>query len=215
MPAVPLKPEYGPTLGQLLAPRWRRASRRAHVRVVLAAVALVTLLVGAALTLENAQYARGGPVPFSFSYRDLHRTVPAAGEYVRVQSRRRGGLSDSFAVGPLMLPAYTVPLNVELPLYAASYIARLSRRYEDFQLRGEGEAKVDTVPAYDILYEARAEGRPMYGRDILLLPEQHHPRAGVYITMLSSPATNPGVTSPMLVGTTGLLELPIETFTIG
>ena len=71
------------------------------------------------------------------------------------------------------------------------------------------------MPAYDILYEARAEGRPMYGRDILLLPEQHHPRAGVYITMLSSPATNPGVTSPMLVGTTGLLELPIETFTIG
>ena len=142
MPAVPLKPEYGPTLGQLLAPRWRRASRRAHVLVVLAAVALVTLLVGAALTLENAQYARGGPVPFSFSYRDLHRTVPAAGEYVRVQSRRRGGLSDSFAVGPLMLPAYTVPLNVELPLYTASYIARLSRRYEDFQLRGEGETKV-------------------------------------------------------------------------
>ena len=87
MPAVPLKPEYGPTLGQLLAPRWQRASRRARVLVVLAAVAVVALFVGAALTLENAQYARGGPVPFSFSYRDLYRTVPAAGEYVRVQSR--------------------------------------------------------------------------------------------------------------------------------
>ena len=215
MPAVPLKPEYGPTLGQLLAPRWRRASRRARMLVAIAGVAAVALLVGAALTLENAQYARGGPVPFSFGYRDLYRAAPAAGEYVRVQSRTRARLSDSFAVGPLMLPPYAVPLNVELPLYAASYIPRLSRRYEGFQLRGEGETKVDTVPAYDILYDARVDGRTMYGRDILLLPERHHPRAGVYITMLSSPETNPGVTSPMLVGTTGLLELPIETFTIG
>ncbi len=215
MPAVPLKPEYGPTLGQLLAPRWRRATRRSRAFVVLAGVGVIALLLSAALTLENAQYARGGPVPFSFSYRDLYRTIPTAGEYVRVQSHSRGGLSDSFAVGPLVLPAYTVPLNVELPLYAATYIPRLSRRYEAFQLRGEGETKVNTVPAYDILYDARVHGCAMYGRDILLLPERHHPRAGVFITMLSSPASNPGVTSPMLVGTTGLLELPIETFTIG
>jgi hypothetical protein len=215
MPAVPLKPEYGPTLGQLLAPRWQRGSRRSRVFVVLVLLVVVALLLGAALTLENAQYAHGGPVPFSFSYRDLYRRIPAADEYVRVQSRSRAGLSDSFAVGPLMLPAYTVPLNVELPLYAAAYIPRLSRRYEAFQLRGEGETKVNTVPAYEILYDARVNGRAMYGRDILLLPERHHPRAGVFITMLSSPAMNPGVTSPMLVGTTGVLELPVETFTIG
>jgi hypothetical protein len=182
---------------------------------VMAAVAVVALLAGAALTLENAQYAHGGAVPFSFSYRDLYRTVPAPGEFVRVQNASRGRLSNAFAAGPLLLPRYSVPLNVEFPLYATSYIQRLSHRVEGFALLGEGETKINGVPAYDILYDARVDGQTMYGRDILLLPERHHPRAGVYITMLSSPATNPGVTSPMQVGTIGLLELPIETFTIG
>ena len=55
----------------------------------------------------------------------------------------------------------------------------------------------------------------MYGRDVLLLAEQTGARAGVYIVMLSAPTAEPGVTSPLLVGTTGVLERPLETFTIG
>lgn len=215
MAAVPLKPEYGPTLGQLLAPRWRRASRRARALVVVSGVAAVALVAGVALTFENAQYGHGGSVPFSFSYRDLYRTAPAPGEFVRVQSVSRGRLSNSFGVGPLLLPPYTVPLNVELPLYATSYIQRLSRRVKGFALLGEGETKVNSVPAYDILYDARVDGQAMYGRDILLLPERHNPRAGVYITMLSSRAANPGITSPIQIGAIGQLELPLETFAIG
>ncbi|HYM45573.1 MAG TPA: hypothetical protein VES65_05355 [Solirubrobacteraceae bacterium] len=215
MASIPLKPEYGPTLGRLLAPRWHAASGLARALVAAAGVALLALAVGAGLTLENAHYSHGGPAPFHFSYRSLYRTAPDQGEYVKVQRHVDGRLEDSFAVGPLQLPPYDGALNAELPLYAASYIDGLRRRYAGFVLRGEAKTQVNTVPAYDVLYTARLEGRTVYGRDILLLPELAHPRAGVRIVMLTSPTANSQVTSPIKVGTTGVLELPLETFTIG
>ncbi len=50
-------------------------------------MALVAVLVGAFLTLENAHYSHGGRVPFSFSYRDLYRAAPDPGGYVKIESR--------------------------------------------------------------------------------------------------------------------------------
>ncbi len=215
MPAIPLKPEYGPTLGRLLAPRWHAASRFVQAIVIVAGIGLLTLVIGAGLTLENAHYSRGGPAPFSFSYRGLYRTTPEPGEYVQVRSPVHGPLRNSFAVGPLWLPSYTGGLSAEYPLYAASYIEGLRRRYRGFVLRGEGKTRVNTVPAYDIAYTAQIEGRTVYGRDVLLVGEQAGARAGVNIVMLSAPTADPGVTSPLLVGTTGVLEQSLESFTIG
>jgi hypothetical protein len=213
MASIPLKPEYGPTLGELLAPHWHAASRLVQAFVLAAAVGLLALALGAALTLENAHYAHGGAAPFSFSYRSLYRTAPAAGDYVRVQRLAHGRLEDSFAVGPLQLPRYSGSLSAELPLYAASYIDGLRHRYSGFVLRGEGKTRVNTVPAYAVAYTARIAGRTVYGRDILLLPERPGARAGVHIVMLSAPRAQ--VTSPLLLGTAGVLERPLETFTFG
>lgn len=215
MPAIPLKPEYGPTLGRLLAPRWHAASRLVQAIVIAGGIGLLALVIGAGLTLENAHYSHGGPAPFSFSYRGLYRTAPESGQYVQVRSPAHGPLRNSFAVGPLRLPPYTGGLSAEYPLYAASYIAGLRRRYSGFVLRGEGKTRVNTVPAYDIAYTAQIEGRTVYGRDVLLVGEQTGARAGVYIEMLSAPRADPGVTAPLLVGTTGVLERPLESFTIG
>jgi hypothetical protein len=210
MASIPLKPEYGPTLGELLAPRWHAASRLVRAVVVTGGIGLLALAAGTVFTLENAHYSHGGPAPFSFSYRSLYRTAPAAGEYVQVQRVAHGRLEDSFAVGPLQLPRYTTGLSAELPLYAASYIVGLRHRYSGFVLRGEGKTRVNTVPAYTIAYTTQIAGRTVYGRDILLLPEKPGARAGVHIVMLSSPS--PQVTSPLLVGTAGVLERPLETF---
>lgn len=215
MASIPLKPEYGPTLGQLLAPRWRAASRLARAAVLAGAVGLLALALGVALTLQNAHYSRGGAVPFSFSYRGLRRTAPWPGEWVRLRRERHGRLEEAFAVGPLRLPPDTVGLSAELPLYATSYIDGLRHRYAGFMLRGEGKTRVNTVPAYAIAYTATLAGRELYGRDILLLPERPGARLGVDIVMLSAPDTEPRVHSPLLVGTSGALERPLETFMLG
>jgi hypothetical protein len=216
MAAVPIKPEYQPTLGQLLAPRWHSASALARVAVIVSLAALVALVVATVLTLENASFTHEGKVPFSFSYRNLYRVRPDPGGWVKVQRRGPGGrLLDSFAVGPLALPPYGGAQSGELPLYAEGYIVGLRRRYRDFVLRGEGKTKVNSVPAYDVSYTANVEGRLMFGRDVLLLPQRPGAREGVDIVMLTAPDANPLVTSPLEVATAGVLQRPLKSFTLG
>jgi hypothetical protein len=216
MGAVPMKPEYGPTLGQLLAPRWHAASRLARGGMISLAALLVAVLLGVALTLLNPVYSHGGPVPFSFSYRGLHRVAPDPGGYVKVQQRdAAGSLQYSYAVSPLTMPPYSGELSAALPMYAAIYIGRLRSRYQGFQWRGEGRARVNSVSGYDVLYAARVEGRPMLGRDILLLPERPGVRAGVIISMLTAPGVSKQIVGPLEVASTGVLLAPLRSFTFG
>jgi hypothetical protein len=213
MATIPLKPQYGPTLGRLLTPRWNAASRLARGAVIAAGGVLAVLVIAAALTLLPAKFSHGGATPFHFSYRGLYRTSSQAGEIVRIERRAGGLLEDSYAVSPLRLPPYAGGLSGELPLYASGYIGELRGRFTDFVLRGEGKTRVNTVPAYDVLYTATVGGREMYGRDVLLLPEQPGVRDGVAIEMLSRPTAE--ITSPLEVGTAGVLEKPLKTFTFG
>jgi hypothetical protein len=216
MAAVPIKPEYGPTLGRLLSPAWRAASRPVRSLVIAALVGLLALVVAAALTLENASFSHGGRVPFSFSYRTLYRVNPDPGGFVKVQRHRAGGrLEDSFAVEPLTLPPYSGSLSGELPLYAAGYIRTLGQRYSDFVLRGEGKTRVNTVPGYHVLYTGRLDGQTLWGRDVLLLPQRPGVREGVVIVMLTAPDANAQVSSPLEVASTGVLLRPLKTFNFG
>jgi hypothetical protein len=216
MATVPLKTEYRPTLAELFLPRWRRVSGAARLLIVAAVAGLAAVFAAVVLTLLPAHASYGGPVPFGFSYRGLHRTAPGAGELVRVARHTPGGqLQDSFAVKSLQLTAYQGGLSGELPLFATGYIRALASKYTDFQLRGEGKAKVAAgLAAYNIFYTALVEGRTMYGRDFLLIPERSGGRRGVDIAMLTSPYSNPQVTSPLLVATAGVLYEPLRTFSI-
>src|ERR1700724_1841571 len=122
MAALPMKRGYGPTLGELLAPRWHAATPRVRRAIVAAGAALVAVAVAVVLTLLNPVYSHGGPVPFTFPYRGLYRVAAEPGGYVRVEKRSRSGrLEYSFAVDPLVLPPYRGELTGELPIYAAGY----------------------------------------------------------------------------------------------
>jgi hypothetical protein len=215
MASVPIKPEYGPTLGRLLSSRWRAAPRVLRVLVRLAAVGAVLLVVAAYLTLDNAHYSHGGPVPFSFAYRGLFRVAPGPGEYVKVQRHASNGrLEDSFAVRPLTLPPYAGAQTGALALYAAGYIDRLRASDPGFVLRGDGKTRVHQVPAYQVLYSTKRDGRTMWGRDVFLLPQRPHVRRGVNIVMLTAPSANSQVDSPLEVASAGVLLRPVKTFTL-
>jgi hypothetical protein len=217
MAAVPMKAEYGPTLGQLLSPRWRRASRPARGAVIATCVALLALAVGAALTLENAKYSHGGSVPFGFSYRGLNRVAPEAGGFVRVEARSADGkLKYSYAINPLRLPPYSGSLTGAMPIFATAYINALAVRSQDFVLRGEGKTRVNNnLTGYQLLYSAEVEGVKMYGRNVLLLPHREGAREGVEIVMLTATNASPQVASPMEVASTGVLLRPLKTFAFG
>jgi len=213
--ALAIKREYGPTLGQLLSPRWRPASRTTRALVMAAAAGLLVLALALALALENAHYSRGGEVPFSFSYRGLYRAQPDAGGYVKVErlgpDRR---LEDSFAVAPLRLQPYSGGLTGELPVFASGRIAALAARYPSFVLRAEGKTRVNTVPAYQVIFTATVDGQTMFGRDVFLLAQRPHVRKGVEITMLTTPTANRQVSSPLEVASEGVLLRPLKTFAL-
>jgi hypothetical protein len=215
--AAPLKSEYGPTLGQLLAPRWRRASAGRRGLAVAVATALLGALVAVVLTVQSPAVSRGAPVPFSFTYRGLYRTSPEPGEYVKVQDLRDGLLEDSFAVGPLTLPPYKGEPSGALALFADGHIRELAAAHRGFELRGEGTTQIDAVGSYatyNIFYTADVQGREMYGRDVLLLPERPGARSGVAIAMLAAATDSPQVTSPLDVGVKGPLEGLLGTFAL-
>lgn len=213
MAALPLRPEYRPTLPQLLAPRWRGASRGVRALTIAFATMLAVATVALVLTLLPARISYGGAVPFSFSYRSLYRTSPPPGADVRVVRRdRAGNIEDSFAVAPLTLPPYKGALSGAEPLYAAGYIRALAAHLPGFELQGEGKTRVDLMPAYNIYYSAAVAGRTLWGRDVLLVPEGKAARRGVVISMLTTPQANAQVTSPLLVGTAGVLYKPLRTF---
>jgi hypothetical protein len=185
--------------------------------VIALGVALLAGLGALVLTFENASFAHSGRVPFSFAYRDLFRTQPDAGGYVRVVRRRADGrLRDSLAVEPLVLPPYTGELSAELPLYAERYIRELGRRHEGFALRGEGKAKINgMISAYDVLYTTIVAGRRLFGRDVLLLPERPGAREGVTIVMLTTPVRGSAPYTPLEVGESGILLRPLKSFSFG
>lgn len=219
MSALPIKREYRPTLGDLLAPRWRRWSPRARVLAVAAAALIVAVLVAGVLTLESPTYSHGGAVPFSFGYKGLYRVHPQAGEYVRVRRLEGGRLADSFAVSPLTLAPYSGQSSAALALYAVGYIHKLAASLPGFELRGEGVTQNDLLPpytVYNVFYTATLGGRGYYGRNVLVLASRQGARRGVAIAMLTSArASERQVTSPLSVGTVGVLERPLGTFELG
>jgi hypothetical protein len=212
MASVPLKPQYGPTLGKLLEPRWRSATPIVRALVTVAGVALLVLVVATVLALLDASYSHGAPVPFSFKYKGLYRTTPNPGGYVRVARVSEGRLEDSYAVAPIALEPYRGSVTGELPLFATGYIHTLAKRFSDFRLEGEGKTRISsTLAGYDVLYKAFVGGREMYGRDVMLLPGGHDAREGVVIEMLSVESAS--VSKP--VASSGVLETPLKTFTFG
>jgi hypothetical protein len=221
MPALPLKSEYRPTLGELLAPRWRRASAGVRLLWVTTAALMAAAIAGAALTLASPTVSHGGPVPFSLSYAGLYRTNPNPGGYTKVQRVVDGRLEDSFAVGPLLLPPYHGALGAALAMYASGYVQRLAAARvpgrRGLVLRGQGSTQIDAVSnyaTYNVFYTTTVRGRQMYGRNVLLLPDQPGARRGVEIAMLTTVAGNRQVTSPLDVGVKGTLEEPLGTFAL-
>ncbi|MEA2207950.1 MAG: hypothetical protein QOF54_427 [Solirubrobacteraceae bacterium] len=216
MPAVPIKPAYGPTLGRLLSPWWRASSSPVRAVTLVLVAGALALAIGAFFTLENAHYSHGGHAPFGFSYRGLYRVAPEPGGYVRLERHYGAGrLEDSFAVGPLALPPYAGGASGELPVYAAGYLETLRARDDRFVLRSEGKTRVNGVPAYQVVYTERVDGHTMWGRNVLLLPERAGARQGVTIVMLTSPEANAQVTSPLEVASAGVLLRPLKTLALG
>ncbi len=212
MTSIPLKPQYGPTLGKLLESRWRSAAPTMRALAIVAGVGLLALMIALVLSLLNASYSRGGAVPFSFEYRSLYKTAPNPGGYVKVARSSGEKLEDSYAVAPLAIGSYRGSVTGQLPLAAAAYTHTLATRFPAFRLEGEGKTRISsTLAGYQVLYSALVDGQKLYGRDVILIPPHQGASEGVVVEMLSSEPAS--VSKP--VASSGVLETPLKTFAFG
>lgn len=185
---VPLvRSEFGPSLFELAAPRVRALPRA--VQAVLAVLALGVVVLAAGVVVRSAEPLKDAvvvrrPVAFNLVYAPgVHPVAPRPGERLRLASKP-GEPKLLFAVTPLALPAYRGDVSAQLTFLSAGMIDRMRARIPGFVWRGDGRVNVNGQPGYQIVYQARIDGRTVYGKRVLLVPGYDPPpRAGLDITM--------------------------------
>jgi hypothetical protein len=213
-----VKPQYGPTLAELLAPRWRAASagQRGLVGIVVLAVLAAAIALAVTRPRSSTFVYRGAPVAFNLSYPSpLSAVTPPAGADMRVESRSQTGrLLGWFEVDPLRLDPYSGEISGQLPVFATTYIAGLARRIPGFLLRSETKTRINQIAGYSVTYSGRIAGQLMYGRAVMLVATLTGLRDGVILNMgiVPSPLLDP---TPDQVGSTDVLEKPLRSFRFG
>ena len=216
MPPLPVKPVYGPTLPGLLGPAWSRVPRAARIAVlVLAALAVVGLasLVRGASPQEDRLIVRG-PVVFNLRHTPALPRVAAQGdEVLRFEQREHGTVLQGFAVRPLTLPAHRGAAGGAYPVFADRVITGLGRTVDAFELADEGRIRINEVPGYEVGYRGRVGGERVWGRIVLLVPDEPGAREGLRLDLIARRGS--GVSNPDDVGAVGQLKLPLRSLRFG
>src|SRR3954471_22345242 len=209
MPVAPesaVRPEYGPSLPQLLQSRFGLPVRAASA----VAVTIVVVVVAAALFLRGGDvaYLHSGDPVFNLRYSAdaLHRSPPKPGILFQLIGRRGDLFLQSMTVRPLHLPPYRGAVSGLLPVFAEPHVRAVSRRFSDFLELDEGKARIRDAPGYQVGFRARLDGRTVFGREVLLVPDQPGAREGLVITVIQTHAAGVHVVDD--VGTVGAIKKP-------
>jgi hypothetical protein len=208
-----LRPEFGPSLPQLLRARLGIPVRvTIAVALVIAAGAIAVVLTGRGGELHLIH--RTPPPAFNLRYANvLQPSPPRRGVLLELVGRRGNLFLQSMTVRPLHLPAYRGAVSGQLPILAVQHARVVRRAYQDFIVLDEGKARIYDAPGYQIGFRARRGSRTIYGREILLLPNRPAARDGVAITLLQTNAA--GAHSVQDVGAVGALRKPFRSFAFG
>lgn len=207
-----VKPQYGPSLVQMLAPR--------PLAVRVAAGALAVLLVAAVVVValrtraDETFVLEREPVTFNLVYGPQFQRVTKAGAVVALSHERSGLFLDSYVIRPLSLPAYRGFAGGMLPVYADGYIARQRKRYPSFDFVSEGRARINNGIGYAVTFRSRRGGRTLYVRHVLLVEEEPDGlRRGVVLELTSTAAA--GTPNATEIGNHGALKTPLRSFRFG
>ncbi len=219
--APPVKPEFGPTLPQLLAPRIDSLPKIVARTLAVVGVIVVVAIVALALRLRDPVYSTpaGSPVSFSTTYsRSMTREPTAPGVFLALRENSSVGLAASFQIATLHLPRYSGQISGLLPVLAAKRIAALAASDPTFVLWSQGRTRINLVPGYTFTYQVKIGGRPYWGRYVLLTRDISGDRVGLLITMLTDPALLASATPPITpdsVASVGVLFEPLERLRFG
>jgi len=220
MPAV--RPEFGPSLPELVASRLRLPAARVRA-VLLAGAALAVLLYVASGLLGVRGPAAlqdqvvGGVLPFTLGHSAALRPVaPEQGEVLRLEGRA-GAPEQSYAAEPFVIPRHRGDVTAILGVLAARQADALARELPDFRYRGDGKARINELPGHLLVFQFRRDGRTVYGKRFLLAPLVEPgapaPRRGMAVTLTAE--RSPAVPNADAVGDDSALKAPLRSFRFG
>lgn len=217
-----VREELGPSLPQLLAPRWRVLSAGRRIGLVAAGVLFVVLLVLAREAIRDEplqELVIREPFGFNLVHRrELQRVTPGRGEVLRLQSVSQAKAQERFTVSPLTVPRYRGDVSSAYLLLASRTLAQLRAADPRVGYRGEGKANINLIPGYQLAYQTRRGKTLYFGKIFFLLPlpgeGETQSREGAQLNLLSqfSTTTTPSLTD---VGNTYLLKAPLRSFRFG
>jgi hypothetical protein len=218
MPAPVVRPEYGPSLPQLLGPRVRALPLVARIAAVLLAGLIVVLAAVSVIDRGTARshYVDHGSLPFNLSYTKAVSRVPAhPGERVRLEQRRGGLFLASYAVEPLRLPAYSGLPDGIFPAYAEQLKTELAKRFSGYvDVAPEGRVRLNEIATgYSVEFRAKLAERTLYGRAVMISPPKPGQRDTMLLVLLATPAA--GISGPDAVGYDGPMTIPYRSFRFG
>ena len=185
MSRVPLvRPEFGPSLPELISGRFSVSRRAVAIGGV---VALIVLVLAIRLATDDGrdQLTVHGKPSFNVLYDpgQLHRAAPHPGELMRLEGRR-GPVAVDITARRANLPPYSGDvIGGQLPLFTAQYANRLKAALPGFVLGDEGKARLNQAPGYQIAYTSGTPGNRTYWREVFVMPKADQPDRTVVMRM--------------------------------
>jgi hypothetical protein len=140
----------------------------------------------------GTKVVHSAPPVFNLLYPEgvMRKAKPQKGELMRIEGRR-GKLDVSIVVRPLRLPRYDGDVTHGLlPLYADRFADAQAAVLPGFELVSEGRARVNNGVGYETGFQSVRPQRRVYGRDVLLVPDD--PEEGRGLVTLSLRQEKPG-----------------------
>ncbi|WP_205699490.1 hypothetical protein [Conexibacter sp. SYSU D00693] len=206
-----VRPEFGPTLPEVLAPRLRRLPRAAQLALA-GLAALVVVLVAVAYASRGDDrtvvVVRDADPAYNFVHDDALRLAgqPRDG---RVALRGRGL---AYRVAPLELPPFRGDAAGILPIYVETLVREMEREYDGFVRRQEGRANINRQQGYELYFQFKRDGATWYGRRLLLLPDPTQ-RKGADLRL--EVRRTPAVPRFSAVGQNGPMKVALRSFRFG
>jgi len=193
MRAPLLRPEFGPSLPELVSARFALSRR---IVAVIAVIALIVLAVVIKLIIDDGreQLTVHGKPSFNVLYDpdQLHRVAPHRGELMRLEARR-ARVSAAVTARYAHLPPYSGDaIGGQLPLYTAQYAERLRAQLPGFALGTEGKARLNKAPGYQVAYTSGTPGDRSSWLEIFVMPAPDESDQTVLLTLRQTVSGRPG-----------------------
>lgn len=215
-----MRPEYGPSLPEIAAPRLRVLPRAVQRLLTVIAALLLLAIVAVAVKSSgsglNDVFVRK-PIAFTLGYKGaLHKATPQGDEVLRLEGPKGPGITSTFTARPLVLGTYSGDVTADMLSIASTRLAELQKADPNLVYRGEGKARINFIPAYQLAFQTRLNNRVVFGKLFFLAPvtpSTPRPHDGIELKLISG--LSGAVPSVAAVGTNGVLKSPLRSFRFG